>query len=74
MRGRRTDEWLHDHQQVHGELVFFSGYFVLASSGSCREQGEQLPESIEGGERVQAIVMTEVCGDGLGKLSRLCTL
>lgn len=31
-RGRRANEGLHNHQQVHGELVFFWGHLVLTSS------------------------------------------
>jgi len=73
-RGRRADEGFHDHQQVHGEFVFFWGHLVLTSSELGGEQREQLPKTVDSGEGVRAIVVAEVCGDCLERLPDLGAL
>jgi hypothetical protein len=64
-RGCRADERLDDRQQMHGEFVFFWGHLVLTPSELGGEERKHLPESVDSGERVQAVVTTEVCGDSL---------
>ena len=39
-RRRRADKWLHDHQEMHGEFVFFWSHLVLTSSELGGEQRE----------------------------------
>lgn len=72
--GRRADERFNDRQQMHGEFVFFWGHLVLTPSELGGEEGKQLPESVDSGEGVQTIVMTEVCGDGPKGFTSLAAL
>lgn len=59
-RGRESDEWLNDREEVQRELVLVWGQLELAAAYAGREGTQELKQDVECLKWVRAIIRAEV--------------